>query len=208
MSSKRPPDSVRSAPFFRRFGGRGTSGWGLVSGSVSGSVLGLMAGLAVSSLGCTSSARSFDGNVFREGTQIAFHVPATPPTWRAVSVSHASLSFHDDVASASILVNAQCRRADEDTPLGSLTHHLLIGTTEREQTSQAVEPFDGREVMHTKVLAKLDGVPLAFDIFVLKKDGCIYDFVYVSPREYADAGGPPFEAWVRGFRTLPGSGVL
>lgn len=158
--------------------------------------------------GCGSGGRSFDGNVFREGSTIAFRVPDPPPTWKKVAVSHASLSFHDDVAGASVLVNAQCKKADEDTPLGALTNHLLMGTTEREQASQEVEPFDGREALHTKVSAKLDGVSLAFDIFVLKKDGCIYDFVYVVPPDYAAAGQPPFEAWVRGFKTLPGSGAL
>ncbi|MFO0638897.1 MAG: hypothetical protein U0183_06775 [Polyangiaceae bacterium] len=157
---------------------------------------------------CGAHGRSFEGGVFREGSQIAFKVPDPPPTWRKVEVSHASVSFHDDAAGASILVNAQCKKSDEDTPLAALTAHLLIGTTERDQKAQETIPFDGREALHTKLLAKLDGVPLAFDIFVLKKDGCIYDFVYVVSPDYADAGQPPFEAWVRGFRTLPGSGAL
>lgn len=177
--------------------------------AIVGGWLGLAAlGLGLGSAGCSSNGRSFDGNVFRDGTTIAFRVPDPPPTWRKVAVSHASLSFHDDVAGASILVNSVCKKADEDTPLGALTNHLLMGTTEREQQSQAVEPFDGREALHTKVLAKLDGVPLSFDLFVLKKDGCIYDFAYVVPAEFAAAGQPPFEAWVRGFKTLPGSGAL
>ncbi len=164
--------------------------------------------VCVFAAGCSGGGRSFEAGVFRQGEHIAFRVPGTPPTWRPVAMSHASLAFHDDVAGASILVNAQCKRADDDTPLGALTNHLLIGTTEREIESQEVLPFDGREAMQTKVKAKLDGVTLSFDIFVAKKDGCIYDFVYVVPEAYAEAGRPPFEAWVRGFRTLPGSGVL
>jgi hypothetical protein len=205
MRPSRPLDYVHPAPS-SRVGSRPGTKLGAVQVGLAGA---LAVAVALTSVaGCSGNGRSFDGNVFREGTQIAFRVPEPPPTWRKVSVSHASLSFHDDVAGASILTNAQCKKADEDTPLGALTNHLLIGTTEREQTSQTVEPFDGREVMHTKVVAKLDGVPLAFDIFVLKKDGCIYDFVYVVPPDYAAVGQPPFEAWVRGFRTLPGSGAL
>lgn len=157
---------------------------------------------------CGGPSRSFENNVYREGHQIAFRIPDPPPTWEKVPVSHAALSFHDKAAGASILVNAQCKKADEDTPLAPLTNHLLIGVTERELESQETVPFDAREALHTKVRGKLDGVPLAFDIFVLKKDGCIYDFVYVVPVDYAEAGRPPFEAWVRGFSTLPGSGAL
>jgi len=205
MRPTRPLDYVHPAPSSRV----GTRSWTKLGAVQVGLAGALAVAVALTSVaGCSGNGRSFDGNVFREGTQIAFRVPEPPPTWRKVSVSHASLSFHDDVAGASILTNAQCKKADEDTPLGALTNHLLIGTTEREQTSQTVEPFDGREVMHTKVVAKLDGVRLAFDIFVLKKDGCIYDFVYVVPPDYAAVGQPPFEAWVRGFRTLPGSGAL
>lgn len=208
MRPTRPLDYVHPAPSNRVGSCARTKLSKPGSAAREGSIGAVLVALALALVGCSGNGRSFDGNVFREGTQIAFRVPEPPPTWRKVSVSHASLSFHDDVAGASILTNAQCKKADEDTPLGALTNHLLIGTTEREQTSQTVEPFDGREVMHTKVVAKLDGVPLAFDIFVLKKDGCIYDFVYVVPPDYAAVGQPPFEAWVRGFRTLPGSGAL
>ena len=34
----------------------------------------------------------------------------------------------------------------------------------------------------------LDGVPMAYDIFVLKKDGCVYDLVYVAPPDAAGQG--------------------
>ena len=156
---------------------------------------------------CGAHGRSFEGGVFREGSQIAFKVPDPPPTWRKVEVSHASVSFHDDAAGASILVNAQCKKSDEDTPLAALTAHLLIGTTERDQKAQETIPFDGREALHTKLLAKLDGVPLAFDIFVLKKDGCIYDFVYVGEPSRAERGALTFEPFVKGFHTLRGSGA-
>jgi len=158
-------------------------------------------------LGC-GTGRSFEGGVFRQGEHIAFRVPEPPAAWRRLEMAQASLAFRDDAAGASVLVNAQCKRADDDTPLPALTNHLLIGTTERQLEEQTVGPFDGREALQTKVKAKLDGVPFAFDIFVLKKDGCIYDFVLVAPAERAEASRPTFEAWVRGFRTLPGSGAL
>lgn len=165
------------------------------------------AALTLGGAGCAAGA-SFKEGVFREGEHIAFRVPEPPASWRRLTMASASLAFRDDAARASVLVNAQCKRADDDTPLPALTNHLLIGTTERQLEAQTVTPFDGREVLQTKVKAKLDGVPFAFDIFVLKKDGCVYDFVLVAPAEGAEASRVAFEGWVRGFRTLPGSGVL
>ncbi|MBX3224667.1 MAG: hypothetical protein KF795_29395, partial [Labilithrix sp.] len=102
---------------------------------------------------------------------------------------------------------ARCHKPDEGTPLVALTNHLVMGSTEREVLSQEAEPFDAREALHTKLRAKWDGVPMAFDIYVLKKDGCIYDFVYMGDPAAFEPGSKEFERFVRGFHTLPGSGT-
>jgi hypothetical protein len=163
--------------------------------------------LACIVLGCGgAAAEANDATIVREGP-VAFRMPLPPPTWKRISVSHASLSFRDDVHDASILINGRCTSLDGDTPLVALTNHLVMGTTERDVKSQGVEPFDGREALHTRLEAKLDGVPFAFDIFVLKKDGCVYDFVYVATRDAIESGAPEFAQFVRGFHTIAGSGA-
>ncbi len=157
--------------------------------------------------GCGASGAATHGEtVYRDGA-VAFKVPETPTSWKQIKVSHAALSYRDDVHDASILVNGRCTTLDGDTPLLALTNHLVMGTTERVVESQVVEPFDNREALHTRLTAKLDGVPFGFDIFVLKKDGCVYDFVYVASHDVIEGGAPVFDAFVRGFRTLPGSGA-
>ncbi len=166
----------------------------------------------VASLGAAACGRSgrpaltrtAEGGSYADG-RISFTVPPVPASWREIAVAHATLGFRDDDGRASILINARCRPLDHDTPLVALTNHLLIGTTEREVSVQEVEPFDGREALHTEVLAKLDGVLLSFDLFVLKKDGCVYDFARVTPaRTVADPGAASFRAFVRGFHTGAG----
>lgn len=152
---------------------------------------------------------SFDGTVYRgaEG-KIAFAVPAAPPGWRPIDVSDANLAFRDDPHDASVLVNARCLSADERTPLVALTNHLLIGATERKYLTQELVAFDGREALHTRLHARWDGVPMGLDVFVLSKDGCVYDFVYVGSPASFEAGSAQFQGFVRGFRTLEGSGVV
>jgi hypothetical protein len=145
--------------------------------------------------------------VYRNGP-VAFEVPSAPAEWRRLSVSDASLAYRDDAHGASVLLNARCLTADDRTPLVALTNHLLIGATEREYLSQSTEPFDGREALHTMLKAKWDGVPMLIDVFVLSKDGCVYDFVYLAPSSTPEAGTRAFESFVRGFRTLRGSGVV
>lgn len=158
--------------------------------------------------GCGGGGRgSFDGGVYQRGP-IAFRLPEPPPSYRVVEVSSASLAFRDEAHEASVLVNARCLSADDRTPLVALTNHLLIGATEREYVSQELEPFDGREALRTRLKAKWDGVPMMIDLFVLSKDGCVYDFVYVGAPGSYDRGGALFASFVRGFHTLPGSGLV
>ncbi len=168
----------------------------------------LIASLLIGLSGCGgASAESFDGAVYRKGP-LAFQIGTVPAGWRSVDLNHATLAYRDDAHGASVLVNGRCHRPDESTPLLALTNHLLIGSTERNVLSQTTEPFDGREALHTKMSAKWDGVPISFDIYVTKKDGCIYDFVYMGDPTAFDGGAPDFEAFVRSFRTLPGSGTV
>lgn len=167
----------------------------------------LSAALAVVSLGCGGSAAGFDGQVYRNGP-VAFRIGPVPSGWRQVEVTDAALAFRDDAHGASVLVNARCKKPDDVTPLVALTNQLVMGSTEREVALQEVEPFDGREALRTRMRAKWDGVPMAHEIFVLKRDGCVYDFVYSGAPEAFEAGMPAFEGFVRSFRALPGSGVV
>jgi hypothetical protein len=177
-------------------------------GSRAAWTIGLLAITGTGLLACGGAPkRSFDGSTFREGP-VAFQVPRAPEGWRPVDVTQASLAYRDDAHGASILLNGRCHRPDEATPLLALTNHLLIGATAREVVTQETVPFDGREALHTKLRAKWDGVPIAFDIYVAKKDGCTYDFVYMGDPAAYDDGTRHFEAFVGGFRTLPGSGLV
>lgn len=158
-------------------------------------------------VGCGAHGRSFEGGVFKDGP-VAFRVGDVPSSWRRVDVTDGSLAFKDTTTDAAVLLNARCTPGESNAPLVALTNHLLMGSTDREVHSQEVEPFDGREALHSRVTAKWDGVPMALDIFVLKKDGCVYDFVYTTRPAAIEGGAPAFESFVRSFRTLPGSGAV
>ena len=166
-------------------------------------LVGALAGALVL-LGCGGAHKKFENGVFQDG-RVSFRVPATPSSWERIDLSDASLAFHDEGRAATILVNARCGGKDDDTPLPALVNHLVMGTTERDFVKEETIPFDAREARHAILKAKLDGVLRSYDIFVLKKDGCVYDFVYVAPpARFADATGE-FEGFVSGFRTLASS---
>ncbi|MCC7541812.1 MAG: hypothetical protein IT379_36675 [Deltaproteobacteria bacterium] len=142
---------------------------------------------------------SLSGRVFDNG-RVRYHVGELPEGWRELDAEGDVAFFHRERA-AVISVHARCDRDEDDVPLQSLTQHLMIGFTEREVESQEVMPFDGREAMRTVVRARLDGVPRAMTLYVMKKNGCVYDLLYAAPPDRYAEGASEFESFVRGFGT-------
>jgi hypothetical protein len=158
----------------------------------------------VLAIGCGGGAGGhFDGTTFRAG-RASFRAGPIPPTWRRIDLDGPMLTFKDDGTGGSVAVNVQCGKDADDVPLSALTKHLLIGFTEREFKEEKLVPLDGREALRTVVHAKLDGVKMGLDIFVMKKDGCVYDLVYVAPPATFAQGTAGFEAFVAGFGTVAG----
>lgn len=155
-----------------------------------------------SSIGVGCGANSFDGNTY-QGDGFTFRVPTPPPSWERLDVPGSALAFHDRDNRAVIAVGGRCHK-DQDVPLRALTQHLFLQFTEREIESQQVLPFDGREAMRTVLDAKLDGVPQKFNVWVLKKDGCVYDLQLIAPPDRYASAAPTFEEFVRGFSALSG----
>jgi hypothetical protein len=166
---------------------------------------GLLALLLPGVLACAASA-AFDGTLYR-GSEVSFRLSPLPATWRKVSLPSADLAFRDEPRDASILINSRCSSSDRDAPLVSLTDHLIIGTTDRHVSREETIPFDAREARHTVLTARLDGVPMLYDMFVLKKDGCVFDLVYVAAPDAATtaAGVAEFDQFVQGFHTVQGA---
>jgi hypothetical protein len=141
---------------------------------------------------------TFDGQVFRSG-DMAFRVGPVPESWRSIEATGALLAFRDDEASATVALNGRCGLDGDDVPLEALTHHLFLQFTGRELVSQGRVDLDGRAALRTEMIAELDGVKKHYIVYVLKKDGCVYDFLYVSPTGDEKRA---FEQFVRGFGTL------
>ena len=55
-----------------------------------------------------------------------------------------------------------------------------MGMTDREIVKQDAVQWSKREALESTATAKLDGVPRKLQLFVLKKDGCVYDIVLDS----------------------------
>jgi hypothetical protein len=156
----------------------------------------LLAVLVLAGVGACAHADSFEDGVLRKG-ELTVRVGPVPPAWQRVRIEGADLAFRDQARDGSTMFDVRCGRSS-DAPLTVLTEHLIMGTTDRDFVTQDVVPFDQREALHTLMRAKLDGVPMQYDIYVMKKDGCVYDLVYVAPPMRFTAGATDFERFAKG----------
>jgi hypothetical protein len=154
--------------------------------------------LCVLGLGCASNG--YDGRIYRND-QLAFRIGPVPETWRPIEASDALLAFRDDAGRATIAVNARCGLDGDDVPLEALTKHLFLQFTERRVQNQDLVRMDGREALRTQIVAALDGVAKHYTVYVLKKDGCVYDFLHIAD-DASEPRNPSFERFVHSFSTL------
>ena len=158
----------------------------------------VIAGLALLACG----GKAFDGRVVRSD-DVRFRLGEVPAGWHEGEIDGALVAFRDDGARAMTLVNGRCGKDADDVPLRALTQHLFLYFTGRTPPSEHERTvrLDGREALRSELEADLDGVRRHFVTYVLKKDGCVYDFVLVTPGASSPAV-PAFDRFVGGFGTL------
>ena len=130
---------------------------------------------------------------------VCYRVGVLGGSWRLVHQEGASVGFFSDDVGGVIEANATCRDDADAAPLPVLTRQLLIGYTDRKIESQLQVPLDRREALRTHVAVKLDGVPMTLELYVLKRNGCIFDLSYAAPPAAFARGSGDFQHFVDGF---------
>jgi hypothetical protein len=158
--------------------------------------------------GCSTTRARVDEStrqVFARNDQgadeVNYRIGPSGSDWRRVDVADGP-DVAWEVGNTGVLVHVYhaCGR-NMDSPLPALVQQLLIGFTDREFVEEETIPFDGREARHVLVRARLDGAPVLIELFVLKKDGCVFDLSCVGAPDRVMATRAAFRTFVDGFRT-------
>jgi hypothetical protein len=153
---------------------------------------------AVALTGCAGT-RIQDG-VFR--SEKGYRV-TVPEGWIVTGDGQADLTLKHRDGRHAILVNASCGPERQRGPLAVLARHLLSGLRERSVVTREDVSVNGKVARHTVVDARVGdtGEPVRLELYVMRDERCLYDFLYVAPPEAFDAERPAFERLVREFRT-------
>jgi hypothetical protein len=99
---------------------------------------------------------------------------ALPAAWSRGHVAGAAISEHH-AEGGTIAASISCDAVDEDAPLDVLVNHVLLQLDGAVEQSRKPITLDGRAGLRVRLAVKLDGVPVALDLVVFKKDGCVVD---------------------------------
>ena len=162
-------------------------------------LLGLLAFVVWAGGGCASS--SFSNNVFDNGV-VRYQVGSVGSDWERVAIEDSEvLAFRNAALRTTVSVTATCDEY-EDVPEAALLNHLLFGMQERVFRMEETITVDGRGALHTVVDVQLDGVPMTLEIYLLKKDGCVYDVTLIASRTDFERARAGLHRLVSGFKVL------
>jgi hypothetical protein len=157
----------------------------------------LLCAAMLAALGCGGA--TFEGNVY-QNDHARYRIGPLGPGWDRMDVGSNDLAFHQEDM-GTISVNSTCTEY-EDVPVSALVNHLLFDTTKRKFVVEEDVTLDGRGARHVIVHAELDGVPLEIELFVMKKDGCVFDLGHVRSRSAPPAARADFLRLVQHFAVL------
>lgn len=155
-------------------------------------------------LALACSGVQFDGVEYRD-KEVAFRLGPIPAGAKQLKSEDSKLAFQDNRIGSTVAVSARCGLDSDDVPLPALLQHLFLQMKNRQTITEREFILDGRAALENELTAQLDGVRRHFVVIVLKKDGCVYDFLHVD----GDSSDPTiaqsrsdFRSMVEGFRTL------
>lgn len=138
-------------------------------------------------------------NVYLSNKQ-TFKVGSLSSNWKKKRIPVHAIAFHNKDIGATIATDAFCGPSYEDLPLTMLTSHMLAGVTDYKIVKSYEFMLNGRGALRTIAEGNIDGVPLSFDVVVLKKNKCMFDFMCITPSGTHNLVANDFENFYTGFR--------
>jgi hypothetical protein len=137
--------------------------------------------IATFSWGCSVDA-FIDSKLVQPKKSSSFKVSNMGSNWNALKDSIADVAYVNKKNGATISLNSTCEKY-EDNPLKQLMYNLLANMEDTSWEKDEYIKLDGREAYKVTLNAKADGVPIRAQAIVLRKNFCVYDFIYTAERK-------------------------
>lgn len=134
-----------------------------------------------------------------------FDVGSLPEPWTGPRRELNQLVYSNNALGATVVVDALCGRKFDDAPLRILARNLFTSLDDPQPGPSESFELQDREALQMDGQGSMDGVPIAMRVIVLKKDFCLYDFIYFATPQTFAAGLPDFMRYVDELR-IPSDG--
>jgi hypothetical protein len=157
--------------------------------------------LAASTAAAGCAGTRIEGGVFTSDKGYRLEMPGE--AWTVARDSRADLELRHRDGSAGIVVNASCGAGRSSGPLPALARHLLSGLRDRSVVTREDVSVNGKAARHAIVDGRTGagGAPVRIELYVMRDERCLYDFLYAAPPERFDATRGDFERVLGTFTT-------
>lgn len=130
-----------------------------------------------------------------------FFVGKLPPIWRMQKIRARAILFRNKADASTITVSSWCGRAAEGDSQADLSRKVVqVVRGGRVHWLVKEIPLAFGTASETLVTGELDGEPVRVRSVVIKRQGCVFDFLHVTdPQKTAHESD--FDIFVRGFQT-------
>ena len=147
------------------------------------------------------AAGSIREGTYRDGRD-RFAVRLPPVRWQLTSLDGATLGFRAPDLDAGMGLRVDCGNP-EPGPLPWVARHLFFGLANtRIDANERLTWGDG-SLVRTRLRARLDDRPVGVDAVTMRRESCLYDFMYVAPPDRFEEGRLDFDAFVRSWSPGP-----
>lgn len=129
-----------------------------------------------------------------------FRVGSLPAPWKGPKIRLKQLVFENAEIDGTIVTDALCGPKFDEAPLSRLAGDLFDRLEEKRIEKEESFLMAGRRALRMRGLGSLDGVLIRMEAVVLKKDFCLFDFVYFAPPSRFAEGINDFRSYLNGFR--------
>lgn len=119
------------------------------------------------------------------------------PNWKAIDRFESDKAFRLPSNNV-VTITSSCKGVSE-VPLDVLTRQLLIGGRNLEWVEKRNISVDGANGLFSRLRATYDNVRAYLIVFVLPKEGCVYDFSLMSNKMIPDADIDDFLIFIKSF---------
>jgi hypothetical protein len=130
---------------------------------------------------------------------IYYRVGPLSQEWRRMRTGVKAISFYNERLKASLTTSAFCGRSASDKQITFAAGRVVDVLSARTVTDHGKFTLGGRGAMRQNVIGELDGVRVAMDLVVVRKDACVFDFYAIEPEVISPEVKSAFETFFGDF---------